>query len=144
MSRLLTSLAIAAAVASGGLLIEAGGAASAPLSPGVVQQAPAATNAATVENVQWRRGWRRGGRGIGFGIGAGLLGGALIGSAIAGSRYYYDSPYYYRRSYYYGAEPAYAEPVYDDPVAYCASRFRSYDPSTGTYLGYDGLRHPCP
>jgi BA14K-like protein len=32
----------------------------------------------------------------------------------------------------------------DDAVAYCSRRFRSYDPDTGTYLGYDGLRHPCP
>ncbi|MGH6739994.1 MAG: BA14K family protein, partial [Bradyrhizobium sp.] len=23
-------------------------------------------------------------------------------------------------------------------------RYRSYDPASGTYLGYDGLRHPCP
>jgi hypothetical protein len=23
-------------------------------------------------------------------------------------------------------------------------RFRSYDPASGTYLGYDGQRHPCP
>ncbi|MEJ2373899.1 MAG: BA14K family protein [Pseudolabrys sp.] len=23
-------------------------------------------------------------------------------------------------------------------------RFRSYDLRTGTYLGYDGRRHPCP
>jgi len=29
-------------------------------------------------------------------------------------------------------------------VAYCARRFKSYDPGSGTYLGYDGLRHPCP
>jgi hypothetical protein len=29
-------------------------------------------------------------------------------------------------------------------VAYCSSRFRSYDPASGTYLGYDGYRHPCP
>jgi hypothetical protein len=29
-------------------------------------------------------------------------------------------------------------------VAYCAARFRSYDPATGMYLGYDGLHHPCP
>ena len=28
--------------------------------------------------------------------------------------------------------------------AYCMRRFRSYDPGTGTYLGYDGVRHPCP
>jgi hypothetical protein len=26
----------------------------------------------------------------------------------------------------------------------CAQRFRSYDPSSGTYLGFDGVRHPCP
>ena len=25
----------------------------------------------------------------------------------------------------------------------CATRFRSYDPATGTYLGSDGRRHPC-
>ena len=25
----------------------------------------------------------------------------------------------------------------------CAQRFRSYDPSTGTYLGRDGQRHRC-
>ena len=31
----------------------------------------------------------------------------------------------------------------DDP-AYCAQTYRSYDPRSGTYLGYDGLRHPCP
>ncbi len=28
-------------------------------------------------------------------------------------------------------------------VAGCAARFHSYDPSTGTYLGLDGARHPC-
>jgi hypothetical protein len=32
----------------------------------------------------------------------------------------------------------------NDAVAYCMQRFRSYDPASGTYLGYDGLRHPCP
>ena len=31
-----------------------------------------------------------------------------------------------------------------DVVAYCARRFKSYDPGSGTYLGYDGLRHSCP
>jgi hypothetical protein len=29
-------------------------------------------------------------------------------------------------------------------VEYCARRFRSYDPYSMTYLGYDGLRHRCP
>jgi hypothetical protein len=32
----------------------------------------------------------------------------------------------------------------NNAVAYCSSRFRSYDPASGTYLGYDGYRHPCP
>ena len=31
-----------------------------------------------------------------------------------------------------------------DDVAYCRQRFRSYDPASGTYMGYDGQRHPCP
>ena len=26
---------------------------------------------------------------------------------------------------------------------YCARRYRSYDPASGTFLGRDGLRHPC-
>ena len=26
----------------------------------------------------------------------------------------------------------------------CAQRFKSYDSGSGTYLGYDGQRHPCP
>ena len=25
----------------------------------------------------------------------------------------------------------------------CAQRYRSYDPESGTFLGYDGARHPC-
>ena len=29
-------------------------------------------------------------------------------------------------------------------VAYCADRYRSYDPASGTYLGYDGNEHACP
>lgn len=34
--------------------------------------------------------------------------------------------------------------VYDANDRYCASRFRSYDPVSNTYLGYDGHRHYCP
>jgi hypothetical protein len=26
----------------------------------------------------------------------------------------------------------------------CEARFQSYDPASGTYLGFDGMRHPCP
>jgi hypothetical protein len=31
-----------------------------------------------------------------------------------------------------------------ETIAYCAQRYRSYDPASGTYLGHDGRRHPCP
>jgi len=27
--------------------------------------------------------------------------------------------------------------------AYCARRYRSFDPASGTYIGKDGVRHPC-
>jgi hypothetical protein len=44
-----------------------------------------------------------------------------------------------------GPAPAYAGgPADGNPAAYCAQRFRSYDPNTGTYLGNDGQRHSCP
>ena len=48
------------------------------------------------------------------------------------------------------ADTAQAAPVVvqggADPeaVAACARRFRSYDARSGTYLGNDGARHPCP
>lgn len=44
------------------------------------------------------------------------------------------------------AGPRYVYEV-DTPVrdaAYCRARYRSYDPVSGTFLGFDGLRHPCP
>lgn len=59
---------------------------------------------------------------------AGLAAGAIIGGAIAQSQAQ--------------AAPGYV--VQNDASAYCAQRYRSYDPASGTYLGYDGLRHPCP
>jgi hypothetical protein len=31
----------------------------------------------------------------------------------------------------------------DDNASYCAQRYRSYDPASGTYLGRDGRRHAC-
>ncbi len=88
-----------------------------------------------VETVGWRgRRWY-GGWG---GFGAGLAAGAIVGGLLA-------APYYYRRPYY-DAGPAYYyyDGPGDDAVEYCLRRFRSYDPYSGTYLGYDGYRHPCP
>jgi hypothetical protein len=29
-------------------------------------------------------------------------------------------------------------------VDYCIRTYKSYNVRTGTYLGYDGLRHACP
>jgi BA14K-like protein len=37
-----------------------------------------------------------------------------------------------------------APPAGDERAAACQQKFRSYDPQTGTYLGTDGNRHPCP
>src|SRR5215831_14860561 len=86
------------------------------------------------------------GRGFGWGFGAGLLGGAIIGGALAAPYYhpyYYGAPYYYPPAAY--GPGYYPAPGYGgDTAGYCASRYRSYDPTTGTFLGYDGLRHPCP
>jgi hypothetical protein len=82
-----------------------------------------------------RRGW---GYGTGAAVAGGLAAGALVGGAVAGSPYYGGT---------YGAAPVYAEPEQTgsvDSTAYCMQRFRSYDPGSGTYLGHDGLRHPCP
>jgi hypothetical protein len=87
----------------------------------------------------------RRGRGWGWGAGAGFAAGAIIGGALARPYYYGPGPYYYGPAYYgYPAPGYYAGPPAGDAVAYCMQRFRSYDPRSGTYLGYDGYRHPCP
>jgi BA14K-like protein len=85
-----------------------------------------------IETVQFRR--RGFGRGIGFG--AGVLGGAIIGGMLGNPYYYGPGPYY--------PGPGYVVPLPGNAVAYCMQRYRSYDPGSGTYLGYDGYRHPCP
>lgn len=108
---------------------------AAPLSPAMAAGAQAGA-VDGVTNVQWRgrhgwhghhwhggwrgRHWRHGGYGWGPAIG-GLAAGAIIGGAIASSN-----------------------AAAGNTVSYCMSRFKSYDPASGTYLGYDGLRHPCP
>jgi hypothetical protein len=107
---------------------------------------------ATVQMVQGRGGGRRGWGGgwRGWGGPAGFAAGAIIGGAVAASQpwYGYDyAPGYYSYDYdpgYYAVPGGYAAPGPDRDVAYCAQRYRSYDPASGTYLGFDGLRHPCP
>jgi hypothetical protein len=138
-------------IAAAGMLGLAAAVSAGSASAQVVRFDPALTqDTMAAEQIQWRGargGWRggayRGGyyrRGPGAGaLIGGLAAGALIGGAIASqSQPYYGAPVY-------GA-PVYGAPVYggNDAVAYCMQRFRSYDPGSGTYLGYDGLRHPCP
>lgn len=117
---------------SGALLVGSTAAASAaPLSPaphtGAQTRVPDG-----ITNVRWRghhhHGWGRHGhwhhRHYGYGWGpaiGGLAAGAIIGSAIANSN-----------------------AAAGNAVSYCMNRFKSYDPASGTYQGYDGIRHPCP
>jgi hypothetical protein len=73
--------------------------------------------------------YRRGRGGSAAGLIGGLAAGALIGGAIASQQ----------------AQAAPPVVGYSDQgVSYCMQRFRSYDPESGTYLGNDGMRHPCP
>ncbi|MFI5012683.1 MAG: BA14K family protein [Hyphomicrobiales bacterium] len=74
------------------------------------------------------RGFGRGGGGTAAGIAAGIAAGAILGGALAQPE---SEP-----------GPAYGAP--GDSVAYCQRQFRSYDPASGTYMGNDGYRHPCP
>jgi hypothetical protein len=123
---------------------------------------------AQVAQGAYRGGEFRGDRGRGFGrdIAAGTVAaGVVTGSALALGRYgYYNGGYYdpnaYGDSYAYDEGSTYdtglplvtfdqqpAPVVVDQAMggdaAYCAQRYRSYDPASGTYLGFDGLRHPC-
>jgi hypothetical protein len=95
--------------------------------------------AASPASAQWRGhhggghygGYHRGGGG--YGIGAGLATGLIVGGALAAAnRGYYDDGYYAQAPYAGGGN-----------VEYCLQRYRSYDPASGTYLGFDGRRHPC-
>jgi hypothetical protein len=99
--------------------------------------------------------WRGGGnyrRGGGGGFIPGAVAGAVIGGAIASQGYGYGyGPGYYDQGY---ADPSYYDDGSgyvaagpqggDDSVAYCMQTYRSYDPRSGTYMGNDGYRHPCP
>jgi hypothetical protein len=94
--------------------------------------------------------YRRGGNGFV----PGAVAGALIGGAIASQSYgYYDGGPAYAPGYYDDQSQYYDDGGVvavapggggDDAVAYCTQTYRSYDPGSGTYLGFDGLRHPCP
>lgn len=117
--------AVAAAIVTAGLM---GTVAAAPLSPGT--NAVASKELAAITQVHWR-----GHGGGGVGVAAGLMTGLIIGGLIAAPPYG-PSPYYYPGYY----APGFAGPGWE---AYCFSRYRSFDPISGTYLGFDGRRHYC-
>jgi len=105
----------------------------------------------------FRQGEFRGDRGRGFGAGAGFVAGLAAGSALGYGAYDYGYGY---DPYVYGDDYAYDGGYYDPgfvvsqavvpsevgapDASWCAAHYRSYDPASGTYLGFDGLRHPCP
>ncbi|MBV5271069.1 MAG: BA14K family protein [Afipia sp.] len=98
---------------------------SAPLMTDTILSS-AVSASSDVENVQYyRRGYyghrHHGYGGTAAGVGIGLAAGAILGGAIAASQ-------------------AQAQ----QNAAYCAQRYRSYDPRSGTYLNRDGNRYPCP
>ncbi len=103
---------------------------SASAAPLLAQMARAPSEAsAPATQVGWRdgynHGWHRHGwyRGHRYGWGpliGGLAAGAIVGNAIASSH------------------------AQASANAYCEQKYQSYDPASGTYLGYDGQRHPCP
>ena len=132
MSTSLRILAISA-LAAASMVPFAGSARAAPIGAAARDHQSNPDNHRTV---YWRGG---GGWGWGAPVAGGLIAGALIGGALAAPYY---APGYYPGPVYYG-DPAYGPPP-GEAVAYCMRRFRSYDPGSGTYLGNDGYRHPCP
>lgn len=107
-----------------------------------------------------RDGWVLGGA-------AGLATGLIVGSAIASQPRYVEPgpvyvdpdyeapppPYYYRapprRVYverdvsYYAPATAGLRPWSSQWMRYCYDRYRSFDGRSGTYVGFDGMRHFC-
>ncbi|MGB3022809.1 MAG: BA14K family protein, partial [Methyloceanibacter sp.] len=88
---------------------------------------------------------RRGGGGGYNALGAGLIGfgvGAIVGSALTPREVYVVPPPPPAPVYY---EPAaYGPPPWSpDWYTYCYSRYRSFNPNTGTFIGYDGYERLC-
>lgn len=97
-------------------------------------------------------------RGGGDAAAAGIIGfaaGAILGGALSAPRYghghhgggYYepDVVYVEPAPVYVQPAPAYyaVEPWTAEWYAYCESKYRSFNPSTGYFKGYDGQFHLC-
>jgi hypothetical protein len=126
------------AIAAGAALAPVAPAAALPLSPAAASAERAAQSDRS-PLIQVRSHSRR--------VVAGVIGGMILGGIIASHWPYRYGYYYYPRYPVYPVYPPY--PLYrsypvDPAIAYCMRRFRSYDPYSMTYLGYDGRRHYCP
>lgn len=83
------------------------------------------------------RGYRRNNGGAAI---AGAIVGLGVGAAIASAA----QPRYVERAPRYYAAPAYrAEPWTREWYRYCAQRYRSFDPASGTFQPYNGPRQLC-
>jgi hypothetical protein len=91
----------------------------------------------------WHHGWHGGWGGA---VAAGVIGGAVAAatSPLWAPGYYDYYPGYAYEPYGYTVAPGPVAVAGGNSAAYCESRFRSYNPSTGMYLGFDGQYHPCP
>jgi hypothetical protein len=138
MTQLLRSTLLMSAIAAGAALAPVAPAAALPLSPAAASAERAAQSDRS-PLIQVRSHSRR--------VVAGVIGGMILGGIIASHWPYRYGYYYYPRYPVYPVYPPY--PLYrsypvDPAIAYCMRRFRSYDPYSMTYLGYDGRRHYCP
>jgi hypothetical protein len=95
------------------------------------------------------RPWHGGHHGFWPGaVAAGIVGGTIAAatSPFWGPDYYDYGPGYtygpvYAPGYAYAPGPLVAS---GGDVRSCEAHYRSYNPATGTYLGYDGAYHHCP
>jgi hypothetical protein len=88
-----------------------------------------------------------GGTGGGGAMHVGGIGGGRVGSPGDHDRYHgYGRGVGFAAGLAAGSALGYGYDEYSDDAdsSSCAQRYQSYDPASGTYLGDDGLRHPCP
>lgn len=130
----------------------------------ILSAALAATTLTALAPAEAGDGWHHH-RHSGDVVAAGVLGlavGALAAGALSEPRYrpvynYYDEPVYDEpvyapppppvRRYYVEPDVAYyragLEPWSPEWYRYCGDRYSSFNPRTGTFVGYDGQEHFC-
>ncbi len=78
---------------------------------------------------------------------AGFAVGTLFGNAVAQPHYYAPAPVYVAPPppIVYQPVPVYYAPAPWTPdwYTYCGRKYQSFDPRSGTFLGFDGYRHIC-